>query len=77
MVEKVLRMFSKLELQEIPPLVYQLLLLSAKVRAHVSLPLSMYHEKKKMYRLSCRLDFGRNSDCSKLCCEEQDAAGHQ
>ncbi|NWY04297.1 FANCI protein, partial [Nothoprocta ornata] len=29
-VEKVLRMFSKLELQEIPPLVYQLLLLSAK-----------------------------------------------
>lgn len=31
-VEKVLRMFSKLDLQEIPPLVYQLLLLSAKVR---------------------------------------------
>lgn len=30
-VEKVLRMFSKLDLQEIPPLVYQLLLLSAKV----------------------------------------------
>uniref|UniRef100_A0A668AYJ9 FA complementation group I n=1 Tax=Myripristis murdjan TaxID=586833 RepID=A0A668AYJ9_9TELE len=29
-VEKVLRMFLKLELQEIPPLVYQLLLLSAK-----------------------------------------------
>ncbi|KAH0620036.1 hypothetical protein JD844_014548 [Phrynosoma platyrhinos] len=29
-VEKVLRMFSKLELQEIPPLVYQLLLLSSK-----------------------------------------------
>ncbi|KAK1158085.1 Fanconi anemia group I protein-like isoform X1 [Acipenser oxyrinchus oxyrinchus] len=29
-VEKVLRMFSKLDLQEIPPLVYQLLLLSAK-----------------------------------------------
>lgn len=32
-VEKVLRMFSKLDLQEIPPLVYQLLLLSAKVGA--------------------------------------------
>ncbi|CAK6972607.1 Fanconi anemia group I protein [Scomber scombrus] len=30
LVEKVLRMFSKLDLQEIPPLVYQLLLLSAK-----------------------------------------------
>ncbi|KAG7267577.1 hypothetical protein CRUP_005997 [Coryphaenoides rupestris] len=30
LVEKVLRMFSKLELQEVPPLVYQLLLLSAK-----------------------------------------------
>ncbi|XP_064014178.1 Fanconi anemia group I protein [Pogoniulus pusillus] len=29
-MEKVLRMFSKLDLQEIPPLVYQLLLLSAK-----------------------------------------------
>ncbi|NXS72590.1 FANCI protein, partial [Pandion haliaetus] len=29
-VEKVLRMFCKLDLQEIPPLVYQLLLLSAK-----------------------------------------------
>ncbi|XP_020786733.1 Fanconi anemia group I protein [Boleophthalmus pectinirostris] len=29
-VEKVLRMFSKLDLQEVPPLVYQLLLLSAK-----------------------------------------------
>ncbi|XP_053575332.1 Fanconi anemia group I protein [Bombina bombina] len=29
-VEKVLRMFSKLDLQEMPPLVYQLLLLSAK-----------------------------------------------
>ncbi|KAM6309128.1 Fanconi anemia group I protein [Aegotheles albertisi] len=29
-VEKILRMFSKLDLQEIPPLVYQLLLLSAK-----------------------------------------------
>ncbi|NXM31653.1 FANCI protein, partial [Oxyruncus cristatus] len=29
-VEKVLRMFPKLDLQEIPPLVYQLLLLSAK-----------------------------------------------
>ncbi|XP_053128131.1 Fanconi anemia group I protein isoform X2 [Hemicordylus capensis] len=29
-VEKVLRIFSKLDLQEIPPLVYQLLLLSAK-----------------------------------------------
>uniref|UniRef100_A0A3Q4MBU3 FA complementation group I n=1 Tax=Neolamprologus brichardi TaxID=32507 RepID=A0A3Q4MBU3_NEOBR len=29
-VEKVLRMFNKLDLQEIPPLVYQLLLLSAK-----------------------------------------------
>lgn len=35
-VEKVLRMFSKLDLQEIPPLVYQLLLLSAKVRAYGS-----------------------------------------
>lgn len=31
-VEKVLRMFSKVDLQEIPPLVYQLLLLSAKVK---------------------------------------------
>lgn len=31
LVEKVLRMFIKLDLQEIPPLVYQLLLLSAKV----------------------------------------------
>lgn len=31
LVEKVLRMFTKLDLQEIPPLVYQLLLLSAKV----------------------------------------------
>jgi len=31
LVEKVVRMFSKLELQEVPPLVYQLLLLSAKV----------------------------------------------
>ncbi|XP_071384510.1 Fanconi anemia group I protein [Centroberyx affinis] len=30
LVEKILRMFLKLELQEIPPLVYQLLLLSAK-----------------------------------------------
>ncbi|XP_061891934.1 Fanconi anemia group I protein isoform X2 [Entelurus aequoreus] len=30
LVEKVLRMFSKLDLQAIPPLVYQLLLLSAK-----------------------------------------------
>lgn len=32
LVEKVLRMFTKLDLQEIPPLVYQLLLLSAKVQ---------------------------------------------
>lgn len=39
-VEKVLRMFSKLDLQEIPPLVYQLLLLSAKVTAVVEIPLS-------------------------------------
>lgn len=31
LVEKVLRMFSKMDLQEVPPLVYQLLLLSAKV----------------------------------------------
>lgn len=31
LVEKVVRMFTKLDLQEIPPLVYQLLLLSAKV----------------------------------------------
>jgi Fanconi anemia group I protein len=31
LVEKVLRMFLKLDLQEIPPLVYQLLLLAAKV----------------------------------------------
>lgn len=31
-VDKVLRMFQKLELQEIPPLIYQLLLLSSKVR---------------------------------------------
>ncbi|XP_044049333.1 Fanconi anemia group I protein [Siniperca chuatsi] len=30
LVDKVLRMFTKLDLQEIPPLVYQLLLLSAK-----------------------------------------------
>ncbi|XP_069558030.1 Fanconi anemia group I protein [Brachyistius frenatus] len=30
LVEKVLRMFTKLDLQEVPPLVYQLLLLSAK-----------------------------------------------
>uniref|UniRef100_A0A3B3YAB2 FA complementation group I n=1 Tax=Poecilia mexicana TaxID=48701 RepID=A0A3B3YAB2_9TELE len=30
LVDKVLRMFSKMDLQEIPPLVYQLLLLSAK-----------------------------------------------
>uniref|UniRef100_A0A8D3A4R9 FA complementation group I n=1 Tax=Scophthalmus maximus TaxID=52904 RepID=A0A8D3A4R9_SCOMX len=30
LVEKVLRMFTKLDLQEIPPLVYQLLLLAAK-----------------------------------------------
>uniref|UniRef100_A0A3B4Z0C0 FA complementation group I n=1 Tax=Seriola lalandi dorsalis TaxID=1841481 RepID=A0A3B4Z0C0_SERLL len=30
LMEKVLRMFTKLDLQEIPPLVYQLLLLSAK-----------------------------------------------
>lgn len=36
MVEKVLRMFNKLDLQEIPPLVYQLLLLSAKVCDSVS-----------------------------------------
>uniref|UniRef100_A0A671YDN1 FA complementation group I n=1 Tax=Sparus aurata TaxID=8175 RepID=A0A671YDN1_SPAAU len=35
LVEKVLRMFAKLDLQEIPPLVYQLLLLSAKVRVSV------------------------------------------
>lgn len=35
-VEKVLRMFNKLGLQEIPPLVYQLLLLSAKVCDNVS-----------------------------------------
>lgn len=31
LIEKVLRMFLKLDLQEIPPLIYQLLLLSAKV----------------------------------------------
>lgn len=31
LIEKVLRMFAKLDLQEIPPLVYQLLLLTAKV----------------------------------------------
>lgn len=31
LVEKVLRMFTKQDLQEIPPLVYQLLLLSVKV----------------------------------------------
>ena len=31
LVEKVLRMFLKLDLQEIPPLVYQLLLLAGKV----------------------------------------------
>uniref|UniRef100_A0A8C5AWB3 FA complementation group I n=1 Tax=Gadus morhua TaxID=8049 RepID=A0A8C5AWB3_GADMO len=30
LLEKVLRMFGKLELQEVPPLIYQLLLLSAK-----------------------------------------------
>uniref|UniRef100_A0A673MIX1 FA complementation group I n=1 Tax=Sinocyclocheilus rhinocerous TaxID=307959 RepID=A0A673MIX1_9TELE len=30
LIEKILRMFLKLELQEIPPLIYQLLLLSAK-----------------------------------------------
>ena len=30
-VEKVLKVFSKLNLQEIPPLVYQLLVLSSKV----------------------------------------------
>ncbi|KAM4734088.1 Fanconi anemia group I protein [Anableps anableps] len=30
LVEKILRMFSKVDLQEVPPLVYQLLLLSAK-----------------------------------------------
>lgn len=33
LVEKILRMFTKLDLQEIPPLVYQLLLLTAKVCA--------------------------------------------
>ena len=37
LVEKVFRMFSKLELQEVPPLVYQLLLLSAKVCWNVEL----------------------------------------
>lgn len=31
LVDKVLRMFVKMDLQEVPPLVYQLLLLSAKV----------------------------------------------
>jgi len=35
LVEKVLRMFTKLDLQEIPPLVYQLLLLSAKVCVYI------------------------------------------
>lgn len=35
LVEKVLRMFTKLDLQEIPPLVYQLLLLAAKVGVYV------------------------------------------
>ena len=30
-VNKIIRMFSDLDLQELPPLVYQLLLLSAKV----------------------------------------------
>lgn len=34
LVEKVLRMLTKLDLQEVPPLVYQLLLLSAKVSQH-------------------------------------------
>ncbi|KAL4671443.1 hypothetical protein H8959_004152 [Pygathrix nigripes] len=33
-VEKALSMFSKMNLQEIPPLVYQLLVLSSKIREH-------------------------------------------
>lgn len=48
-VEKVLRMFSKLDLQEIPPLVYQLLLLSAKVKAPGSWPPPKHVPWEKMY----------------------------
>lgn len=48
-VEKVLRMFSKLDLQEIPPLVYQLLLLSAKVTAHVRWPPPEHASQEKIY----------------------------
>lgn len=48
-VEKVLRMFSKLDLQEIPPLVYQLLLLSAKVKlAGAGFPPGLVQQKKKV-----------------------------
>lgn len=68
MVEKVLRMFCKLDLQEIPPLVYQLLLLSAKVKPQRELvKLSklerapnhcsryMLHEnmREKIHKMSC------------------------
>lgn len=48
-VEKVLRMFSRLDLQEIPPLVYQLLLLSAKVKAHGRWPPPEHASQEKIY----------------------------
>lgn len=65
MVEKVLRMFSKLDLQEIPPLVYQLLLLSAKVKTHRSwISPRFIPSEKKMSRVIYSLDFSRYSDCS-------------
>lgn len=41
LVEKVLRMLAKLDLQEVPPLVYQLLLLSAKVCQHSEMQSSL------------------------------------
>lgn len=57
-MEKVLRMLTKLDLQEVPPLVYQLLLLSAKVRQQSEaiqnpLPPSVYGPKC----LSCSATF--------------------
>lgn len=43
LIEKILRMLTKLDLQEVPPLVYQLLLLSAKVRQHNPMQSSTSH----------------------------------
>lgn len=48
-VAKVLSMFSKLNLQEIPPLVYQLLVLSSKVQIKQLFFLILWHKQLSQF----------------------------